>query len=320
MEDSDKIVKKVLHAGTKTVDFVPGTKVVFHFKTTKCDANKTVIDDSREMGNSMELVLGKKFKLEVWEAIVQKMALNEVATFKVHKSLVSPYPFVSKTLREVGKPQTEKRNHHCCGVTLQNEGIGYDDLNDLIKNPQDLEFTIELTSVVPPNEYEKESWQLTEEEKLKSIPGLRAKGNVLFKEKNYETAAETYAKAISYLEQLMLAEKPKDEEWMALNDMKIPLLLNYAQCKLLQKEYYAVIEHCTTVLKHDPNNVKAFYRRGKAHIGAWNEKEATEDLNRAAELDPSIKIAVEKELQSFATARKEKDESQKKILSQMFCK
>ena len=58
---------------------------------------------------------------------------------------------------------------------------------------------------MPPNEYEKESWQLTEEEKLKSIPSLREKGNILFKEKNHEAAAEIYAKAISYLEQLMLA-------------------------------------------------------------------------------------------------------------------
>lgn len=56
--------------------------------------------------------------------------------------LVAAYPFVSKTLREVGKPASEKRNRHCCGVTLQNEGIGYDDLNELIRNPQDLEFTI----------------------------------------------------------------------------------------------------------------------------------------------------------------------------------
>lgn len=45
-------------------------------------------------------------------------------------------------MREFGKPQSEKRAHHCCGVTLQNEGIGYDDLNELIKYPQDLEFTI----------------------------------------------------------------------------------------------------------------------------------------------------------------------------------
>jgi len=43
------------------------------------------------MGNPMELILGKKFKLEVWEAIVQKMALNEVACFKIHKSVCLQY-------------------------------------------------------------------------------------------------------------------------------------------------------------------------------------------------------------------------------------
>lgn len=43
------------------------------------------------MGNPMELILGKKFKLEIWEAILQKMALNEVACFKVHKSVCSQY-------------------------------------------------------------------------------------------------------------------------------------------------------------------------------------------------------------------------------------
>lgn len=86
MSDEDYIVKTVVHAGTKTINFLPGTKIIFHFKTTKCDFNRTLIDDSRIMGNPMELVLGKKFKLEVWETIVQKMALNEVACFKVHKS------------------------------------------------------------------------------------------------------------------------------------------------------------------------------------------------------------------------------------------
>ena len=55
--------------------------------------------------------------------------------------LVSAYPFISKTLREAGKPQDQHR-HHCCGVTLQNEGVGYDDLNQLIKYPCDLEFII----------------------------------------------------------------------------------------------------------------------------------------------------------------------------------
>lgn len=35
----------------------------------------------------MELVLGKKFKLEVWETIVQAMAVGEVARFTVDKSV-----------------------------------------------------------------------------------------------------------------------------------------------------------------------------------------------------------------------------------------
>ncbi|XP_076755034.1 AH receptor-interacting protein-like isoform X2 [Xylocopa sonorina] len=270
------------------------------------------------MGNPMELVLGKKFKLEVWEVIIQKMALHEVALFRVDKSLVTTYPFVSKTLREVGKPQSEKRSHHCCGVTLQNEGIGYDDLNELIKYPQDLEFTIELVKVILPHEYEKESWQMTEDEKLKSIPDIKEKGNALFKDKNYESASNMYAKGIGILEQLMLAEKPNEEEWLALNRLKIPLLLNYAQCKLIQKEYYAVIEHCTTVLKHDANNVKALYRRGKAYMGAWDEQRAVKDLTRAAELDPTLQTIVEKELQVFSVSIKEKNQIEKKKLSKLF--
>ncbi|KAG7196533.1 hypothetical protein KM043_018557 [Ampulex compressa] len=318
MEDTEHIVKTVVHAGIKQIDFVPGAKVLFHFKTTKCDPERTVIDDSRITNKPMELVLGKQFKLEVWEAIVQKMALMEVALFRVHKSLVTAYPFVSKALRDSTKVHGEKRNHHCCGVTLQNNGIGYEDLNDLIKYPQDLEFTIELLEVILPCEYEKEAWQMTEEEKLQSIPSIKEKGNALFNDKKYDAACDTYAKGIGILEQLMLAEKPNEKEWLALNKMKVPLLLNYVQCKLLWKEYYVVIEHCTTILKSEPDNVKALYRRGKAYIGAWEEENAVKDLRRVVELDSSLENAVNKELQAFFAAIKEKDEVERKKFSKMF--
>lgn len=129
--------------------------------------------------------------------------------------------------------------------------------------------------------------------------------------------------------------------------MKNPLLLNYSQCKLLNKEYYDVIEHCTTVLETEPgnnkfkktnikyknfmylyiiqfeyfmatDNIKALYRRGKAHIGAWNETEAIRDLKRVAELDSTLSAAVSKELQTFANAIKQKNESQKKSYAQIF--
>lgn len=64
-------------------------QVIFHFQTRLYDDDRTVIDDSRKMGKPMELVLGKKFKLEVWETIVQAMAINEVAQFTVDKSVCS---------------------------------------------------------------------------------------------------------------------------------------------------------------------------------------------------------------------------------------
>lgn len=65
--------------------------MIFHFKTTKCDSEKTVIDDSKKMGKPMELVLGKQFKLEVWEAIIPKMSVNEVSVFTVDKSVIKSF-------------------------------------------------------------------------------------------------------------------------------------------------------------------------------------------------------------------------------------
>lgn len=47
-------------------------------------------------------------------------------------------------------------------------------------------------------------------------------------------------------------EHPGDEAWLKLDHMITPLLLNYCQCKLLQGQYYEVIEHCSSLLfKYD---------------------------------------------------------------------
>ena len=34
------------------------------------------------------------------------------------------------------------RRQHCCGMTLQEHGFGYEDLDKLLHNPQPLEFII----------------------------------------------------------------------------------------------------------------------------------------------------------------------------------
>ncbi|XP_030749312.1 AH receptor-interacting protein isoform X2 [Sitophilus oryzae] len=317
-DNKEYIVKRVLHAGRAPIDFKDGTKIYFHFQTKLCDKENTIIDDSRTLGKKepMQIVLGKKFKLEVWEAILQKMALGEVAQFTVDKSLVVEYPFVSKTLRDIAYPDKNK-NKHSCAMTLQTEGIGYDDLNDLLKSPKDLEFIIEIVKVEQPGEYEKETWQMDTDERIDIVPKLKAEGNEQYNKKNYEEASKLYAKAIGLLEQLMLKEKPHDSDWNKLNEQKLPILLNFAQCKLNEEDYYPVITHCTEVLKYD-NNVKAYFRRAKAHIAAWNPKEAKEDLEKVMELDKTLIPLAKKELLKLEDLQKIKNLEDKEKLKNLF--
>jgi len=54
------------------------------------------------------------------------------------------------------------------------------------------------------------------------------------------------------------------------------------------------------------DNVKALYRRGRAHVGAWNPKEARSDFERVAELDPSMAKVVQKELANLDALEKQK--------------
>jgi len=57
--------------------------------------------------------------------------------------LVGSYPIVAKSLRDIrksgGKPV---HRQHCCGMTLQEHGLGYEDLDKLLHKPQPLEFII----------------------------------------------------------------------------------------------------------------------------------------------------------------------------------
>lgn len=54
--------------------------------------------------------------------------------------LVVQYPFIAITLRDIEKPNEERK--HYCGMTIQNKGIGYKDLDELFAKPFDLEFII----------------------------------------------------------------------------------------------------------------------------------------------------------------------------------
>lgn len=90
-DSGDALIKKqMIHSGSKYIPLVDGTKVRFHYQTKTCPekGEQVLLDDSKKNHRPMELIIGKKFKFEVWEAIVKKMSLNEVAKFRVDKSVM----------------------------------------------------------------------------------------------------------------------------------------------------------------------------------------------------------------------------------------
>ena len=193
-------------------------------------------------------------------------------------------------------------------------GLGHKDLDELVANPCDLQFTIELLSVEQPEDYDKEVWQMSEEDMLSSIPKYRTEGNVLYSNKQYSEAALLYSKALTIIEQLLLREKPGDEDWNRLDQLKVPLLSNLSQCKLLDKDFYPVIEYTTEVLKRDPNNTKALFRRAKANASVWNLEDAKQDFRRVLALDQTLDSVVRKEMAAIDSLEKTSNKKDMELL------
>ncbi len=191
---------------------------------------------------------------------------------------------------------------------------GHGDLDKIIEDQTPLAFEFELVGVEQPGAYKQDSWAMTEEEKTSAVPLLRQEGNDLYRAGNYQSAADKYFEALSYLEEMSIKEKPKSDVWNTIEAKKVPLLSNYAQCKLLMKDYAEVIRHTTTVLEFDDRNVKALYRRAKAHAGCWNVKEAKDDFAKVVRLDLSLTGSVEKEVLALDERVKEKEKEEKERL------
>lgn len=353
----DKFIKnkKILYAGrTEAVSFEDGCKLFFNYqaKTLPPDEPK-VIDDSRKpfpdgYGQKVELVLGHKFKIPAWETCLKTMRIGEVSSFILDPADLREFPFVSKQFRDIsgkhsGKLDDSNHHHnHRCAAAMHS-GMGYKELDELVKNPQPLEFTFELFDVKRPgiylslflcncqqikichlfiflnlDEFEPDSFLMDTNAKLQSIPSLKEKGNEFLKSGNTLDAEKTYLEALSRLESVMVMERPGSDEFSQLDLQKVPLFLNLAQCKLLQKNYYESINFASEALKLDPNCEKAFFRRAKAHMGASNFTEAKDDWATLGRLNSSFKSLIQQQMEEIARMEKSSADQQRNQFKGLF--
>lgn len=129
------------------------------------------------------------------------MRLGEVAEFTLDSSVIFDYPMVSKQLRDIcrsrGKSESCGDHHyHSCAGVLAQTGLGYAELDALMKEPKDLQFIFELLEILKPDQYEPDSWQLKPNEKVASVPTLKTDGNRLYQEGKLEDAMVKYREAL----------------------------------------------------------------------------------------------------------------------------
>ncbi|XP_056215224.1 aryl-hydrocarbon-interacting protein-like 1 isoform X3 [Falco biarmicus] len=316
------VKKKILHGGQGELPKLQdGSKITFHFQTLKDDFERTVIDDSREAGIPMEIIVGKMFKLEIWETLLSSMRAGEVAEFWCDTIHTGMYALVSRGMRRIaeGRDPLEGQKHRCgMGNMFDYHSTGYDDLDELQRTPQPLIFIMELFRVEEPSAYKRDTWAMSKEEKLMAVPVLHKEGNRLVLLKEFGQAAAKYQEAVICLRNLQAKEKPWEDGWLKLENLVTPLVLNYCQCQLELGEYYEVLEHTTELLQKHNDNAKAYFKRAKAHAAVWNEREAREDFLRVAHLDPSMAAAVKKELKQLGERMRKKHVEDRKRYQGLF--
>lgn len=141
-------------------------------------------------------------------------------------------------------------------------------------------FTIELVDF---DKNKREQWSQHEEEKVEVAAMRKESGAKLFKAQRFELALQKYNKVIDGLRD---TNKWSDECKEFATELTRASELNKSACLLKLGDNLGCLTTCNVILKYDRNNVKALFRRAKAHYGRTEYVEAIQDLERVLELDP----------------------------------
>lgn len=158
--------------------------------------------------------------------------------------------------------------------------------------------------------------KLSAEDILKHGERKREQGNVMFKREEYSMAISAYSRALKYFEARERGLTADTAVLQQILDSELKCHNNMAASQLKIGAFDAVIRSCSTVLKTQPDNVKALYRMGKAYYGRGDTAKAIETLKKAINLDPSSKL-LHKDLAQWTEKRKREVESEKNMYRKM---
>jgi tetratricopeptide (TPR) repeat protein len=149
---------------------------------------------------------------------------------------------------------------------------------------------------------------------------LKEMGNVAFKESNFLMAKRHYEEALEIIRPHKEATPVNDitpEKVQEMKSLFISLYGNTSMVHLKEENWSEVITSTAEILKHEPENIKALYRRAVAHHRTGGYEESREGLNLVLSLDSS-NAAAKKELAEVLKSLKEQKRKEKNAMSGMF--
>jgi len=157
---------------------------------------------------------------------------------------------------------------------------------------------------------------MSEEEKISFANSRKEVGTHLFKQKRFGLALGRYKKIT---EMFQYTDNMKDETMKAeAKNLKTLCELNKALCFLKCKEFSDAKKACDTVLKDEPSNAKALYRRAQAHYELGDISECMHDLKCLLKSESQNKEARDL-LKKARLAQREEDKNSKGMFKNM-CK
>ncbi|XP_074650028.1 peptidyl-prolyl cis-trans isomerase FKBP8-like [Tubulanus polymorphus] len=142
-------------------------------------------------------------------------------------------------------------------------------------------------------------------------------GNKHYTRHDYASSVNSYSKALSILDESIQSPDAETADVQKMLDAQVTCYNNLAAAQLKLKAFDAAIKSCDSVLKAQPHDVKALFRKGKALTGTGETDEAVKCLRKALQLEPEAKV-IHQELSKLVNRQLAEKEKEKDLYRKMF--
>lgn len=161
----------------------------------------------------------------------------------------------------------------------------------------------------------KDTWDMSEEEKVAFGTARKEVGSALFKAGRLQLALQRYNKVVDLYSNI---DKFKEENKTKAKELKKSCELNKSACYIKLKDFAKVKTACTAILKDDRCNVKALFRNAQADFEFKNFADCMRGCKKVVEADPNNREA--RALLKQAQAGQKEEDKQSKGLFANMCK